>query len=158
MSPVAALIRPGISRRASISSVATRPPTTALATCASFVVTEPLGPCVAELLDQCGQARQIARLHKLPGALAEFVDRRQGIRVDIDAFLYQKRIVADFVKHMMMLRQRRQDQRQARWLRVVLQDRAVDGAEEAFRVDVHLRLFPAVAVMHGRVPATYTSV
>ncbi len=73
----------------------------------------------------------------MPGALAEFVDRRQGVRVDIDTFRYQKRIVADIVKHMMVLRQRSQDQRQARWLTVMLQDRAVNGAEEAFRVDVH---------------------
>ena len=50
-----------------------------------------------------------------------------------------------------MLRQRRQDQRQARWPRVVLQDRTVDGAEEAFCVDVHLRLLPTVAMVHGRV-------
>jgi hypothetical protein len=40
----------------------------------------------------------------------------------------------------------------------VLEDSSVNGAEEAFRVDVHLGFFPAIAVTHGRVPATYTSV
>ena len=58
--------------------------------------------------------------------------------------------MADLVKQLMVLRQRRQYQRQVRRPGVVLQDRSVDGAEETFRVDVHLRLLPAVTMMHGR--------
>jgi hypothetical protein len=51
------------------------------------------------------------RLEGLPCALAEFVDG-QGIRVDVDAFHQQKRVMSDLVEHLTMLRQRCQDQRQ----------------------------------------------
>ena len=57
-----------------------------------------------------------------------------------------------------MLRQRREDQRQARWLGVLLQDSAVDGTEKAFRLDVHLSLSPPMTLVHGRVPNTHASV
>jgi hypothetical protein len=58
----------------------------------------------------------------------------------------------------MMLRQRRQNQRQARALRVVLEDAAVNSAEKALGVDLYLRLFPAAAMVHRRAPCTHAAV
>jgi hypothetical protein len=41
---------------------------------------------------------------------------------------------------------------------VALKDCTVNGTEESFCVDLHLRLLPAVAVVHGRVPGTHAAV
>ncbi len=123
-----------------------------------IVITESLGARVTEFLHQCSQSRQKAGLKKLPGAYTEFVDRRQGIRVDIDAFVYQEWVGADFVKQVMMLGKCCEDQRQTRWLGVALKNPPVNGAKKTFRINVSLRLFPSVTMPHGRLGSTCAAI
>jgi hypothetical protein len=61
----------------------------------------------------------------------------------------QQRVVADLAKQVVVLRQRRQDQRQARRLRVVFGDGTVHSAEEPFGIEVDFILLAALAMVHG---------
>lgn len=62
--------------------------------------------------------------------------------------------MADPAEKMMMLWQRRQDQRQARRLGMVLEHCLVNGTKESLGVGLDRLLFPAVAVVHGHTPPT----
>ncbi|MDP2994531.1 MAG: hypothetical protein Q8N46_05350 [Anaerolineales bacterium] len=72
-----------------------------------------------ELLDQLGKPRKILRLDDPPGEVAECI-YWQGFRMDIDSLGHQEGVVADTAEDALVLRQRRQQQRQIRWPRMVL--------------------------------------
>gem|GEM_PF-1411126 len=121
------------------------------------VIAKPLGSGLFKLFVQLSQPRLILRLDDLPGAFPKFIDW-QDVGINHEPLRDQKWVVADPAEKIMMLRQRRQDQRQARWSGMVLEHRAVDGTKKPFCIDVHLVLFPAVAVVHGRARMTDTTV
>ncbi len=121
------------------------------------VTAMPLGSGLFELLAQLGQPRLILRLDGLPDEGAEF-RRRHRVGVDRDPLGQKKWVVADLAETVMVLRQRRQDQRQARRLGMVLQHRPVDGSEEPIGIGVFHLLRPALAVVRGPAHPSTTAI
>ena len=113
------------------------------------VAAEPLRPGRLESVDQAGEPREVPRLDELPRPRAQLLER-EIVRMQVDRLGRQHWIAADAAELVMMFGQRRQQQRQARGARVVLEHVGIDRAEEALGLVVPRRLFHVRAMPRGR--------